>query len=115
LLNNVSISDDKWFGYLDKAGRLAKQMQGCENVLDEALTKYMFKVKEQASLAEDAINQTNIGQVSSGSMQQEEIKGGDYKTISLPSNLHERFADSLKTLYLAKDKAKDSKYDKISE
>ena len=53
---------------MEKAGRLAEQMKGaCENLLELALERYIFKVKEQANLAEDAIKQTNIGQISSGS------------------------------------------------
>jgi hypothetical protein len=51
---------------MEKAGMLAKQMEGCENVFQEALIKFRFRVSEQESKASEAIKMTNIGRYSTG-------------------------------------------------
>lgn len=48
-------------------------------------------------------------------MQQEEIKGGEEHSITSASSMHERFANAIDSLQTARNKAKNSKFDKIVE
>ena len=103
---------------MDKAGKLSISIKGCENAQNDAINKYIFKLKDCAIQAENAIKETNIGNFSSGSssLSQEEVKNGEkVKESSLKhSNLHEQYAKNLMLLYLAKDKAMNS-YKNIAE
>ena len=74
----------------------------------------MKRVNKQFELAEEAIKLTNVGQILSDSsqnfMSQEEMKQGEHYANASPSNLHERFANSLNNLSIAKNKANKYKF-----